>query len=77
MKNGGAGFSILVGGSQAVFGSDKAYAQILAAVRQSLGHDIDFANQNDGEAIGRAVANHVRQTNGCDVTGGRAAGCGH
>jgi hypothetical protein len=43
--------------------------------RKSLEHDIDFANQQDREAIGNAVANHIRQTNGCDVAGDRAYGC--
>lgn len=55
--------------------SDKAYAQILAGVRKSLGHDIDFANQKDREAIGNALAKHVRGTGGCVVTDGKAHGC--
>ena len=61
----------------ALLPTDKAYAQVLGGVRKSLGHDIDFANQKDREAIGRALAQHVRQTGGCDVTGDRAHGCGH
>jgi hypothetical protein len=55
--------------------SDKAYAQILAGVRKSLGHDIDFANQKDREAIGNALAKHVRETGGCAVTDDKAHGC--
>ena len=57
------------------FPSDKAYAQILADVRKGLGHDIDFANQKDREAIGNALAQHVRETGGCVVTDNRARGC--
>jgi RHS repeat-associated protein len=65
------------GGIQIVFGTDKAYGQVLADVRKSLGHDIDFANQKDREALGNALVNHVRQSGGCDVAGDKAAGCGH
>ena len=74
-SNGGVGASILGEASQILFGTDKAYADVLADVRKSLGHDIDFANQQDREAIGNALTNHVRQTNGCDVAGDRANGC--
>jgi hypothetical protein len=55
--------------------ADKACADVLADVRNSLGHDIDFANQQDREAIGNGPADHIRQTNGCDVAGDRAHGC--
>ncbi len=55
--------------------TDGAYAQVLAGVRKSLGHDINFANQSDREAIGNALAQHIRQTGGCDVAGSRAHGC--
>jgi hypothetical protein len=58
-------------------GTDKAYAQVLAGVRKSLGHDIDFANQKDREAIGNALVKHVRATGGCDVAGKKANGCAH
>ena len=74
-SKGGAGLSVLAGGSQIIFGTDEAYAQVLGGVRKSLGHDIDFANQKDREAIGNALVNHVRQTNGCDVAGDRINGC--
>jgi hypothetical protein len=57
--------------------TDKAYAGVLSGVRKSLGHDIDFRNQGDREAIGRALVQHVRQPGGCDVAGSRAYGCGH
>lgn len=55
--------------------TDKAYAQVLTGVRKSLGHDINFANQKDREAIGLALVQHVRQTGGCDVAGAKASGC--
>ena len=55
--------------------TDAAYGQVLSGVRQSLGHDIDFANQGDREAIGNALVQHIRQTGGCDVAGSRAHGC--
>jgi hypothetical protein len=55
--------------------SDKAYGQILEGVRKSLGHDINFANQKDREAIGNALVKHVRETGGCVVTDDRAHGC--
>ena len=74
-SNGGGAASFLAGASGLIFPTDKAYADVLADVRNSLGHDIDFANQQDREAIGNALANHVRQTNGCDVAGERANGC--
>jgi hypothetical protein len=39
---------------------DKAYSRFLGGVRKSLGHDIDFANQKDREAIGNALVKHIR-----------------
>jgi RHS repeat-associated protein len=72
---GGAVLKALVGGSKLLFGSDKAYSQILDEVRSKLGHKIDFSNQKDREAIGNAVANYIRKTGGCDVTGNKAKGC--
>ena len=58
-------------------GTDKAYAQVLGGVRKSLGHDINFENQKDREAIGLGLVKHVRETGGCDVAGDKANGCGH
>jgi len=66
-----------LGALGSLVGTDKAYAQVLGGVRQSLGHDIDFANQKDREAIGNALVKHVRETGGCDVAGNKANGCGH
>ena len=60
-----------------VLPTDKAYGQVLTGVRKILGHDINFANQKDREAIRNALVNHIRQTGGCDVAGDRANGCGH
>ena len=58
-----------------VLSTDAAYGQVLQGVRTSLGHDINFANQGDREAIGNALVQHVRQTGGCDVAGTKAEGC--
>ena len=58
----------LVLGGNLFFGTDKAYSQFLGGVRKSLGHDIDFSNQKDREAIGNSLVNHIRN-GGCDVTG--------
>ncbi len=65
----------LAGLGGAAFGTDKAYSQILDGVRKSLGHQIDFANQKDREAIGNVLVKHVRETGGCDVTGDKVTGC--
>jgi hypothetical protein len=51
-----------------VYGTDKAYGTILDKVRDSLGSDIDFANQSHREAIGNALIDHVRENGGCDLT---------
>lgn len=59
----------------AVLSTDGAYANVVAGVRSNLGRDINFANQGDREAIGNALAQHVRQTGGCDVAGSKANGC--
>jgi hypothetical protein len=74
-SNGGILASALAGLSGAIFPTDKAYADVLADVRNGLGHDIDFGNQQDREAIGNALANHIQQGNGCDLAGDRAHGC--
>jgi RHS repeat-associated protein len=66
-----------LGALGSLVGTDKAYAQVLSGVRKSLGHDINFANQKDREAIGNALVKHVRETGGCDVAGDKANGCGH
>jgi RHS repeat-associated protein len=58
-----------------VYSTDMAYGRILDEVREDLGRDLDFANQGDREAIGNAVAEHVRRTGGCDVTGSRIKAC--
>ena len=50
-----------------LFSTDKAYSTFLGGVRKSLGHNIDFANQKDREAIGNALVQHIRN-GGCDVT---------
>jgi RHS repeat-associated protein len=60
-----------------VLPTDRAYAQVLGGVRKGLGHDINFANQKDREAIGNALVRHIRETGGCDVAGDKANGCGH
>jgi len=55
--------------------TDAAMDALLGQVQKSLGHDIDFANQADREAIGNALADNVRKTGGCGVGGSRVAGC--
>ena len=57
----------LVLGGNLLFSTDKAYSTFLGEVRKSLGHNIDFANQKDREAIGNALVQHIRN-GGCDVT---------
>lgn len=74
-SNGG----IVLGGldiiSQGINPSDKAFAQVLAGVRESLGGNIDFANQAHREALGNALTQHIRETGGCKVTNDEANGC--
>jgi len=60
-------FQGLVLGGNLLFSTDKAYSTFLGGVRKSLGHNIDFANQKDREAIGNALVQHIRN-GGCDVT---------
>ena len=62
-------------GLQQIASTDRAYAQVLAGVRENLGRDIDFSNQADREAIGNALINHIKQTGGCDVNGKKQPGC--
>lgn len=56
----------LIFGANVLFGTDKAYSTFLPGVRKGLGHDIDFSNQKDREAIGNALVKHIRE-GGCDV----------
>jgi hypothetical protein len=51
--------------------TDAAMDVLLGDVQKSLGHDIDFANQADREALGNALVNHIRETGGCDLAGYR------
>jgi RHS repeat-associated protein len=57
------------------FGTDKAYSQILDAVRKDLGASIDFANQKHREAIGNKLIEHLRRSGGCDVTDNKVKKC--
>ena len=50
----------LVLGGNLLFSTDKAYSTFLGGVRKNLGHNIDFANQKDREAIGNALVQHIR-----------------
>ena len=52
-----------------VYGTDEAFGKIVAAVRKSLGRDLDFAKQSDREAIGLKLVEHIRCTGGNDVCG--------
>jgi RHS repeat-associated protein len=74
--SGGAVLKGLVAGGNLLFGTDKAYSQILDQVRKNLGHDIDFSKQKDREAIGNAVVDYIRKTGGCSVAGDKISGCG-
>ena len=73
--SGGAVLKGLVGLSNAAGTTDKAYSQVLDEARKSRGHALDFSNQKDREAIGIALANHIRKTGGCDVAGNKIQGC--
>ena len=72
---GGLGVSALAGVSNFFFSTDEAYAQLLGEVRDSLGRDIDFSNQEDREAIRNELLRHIRETGGCDVAGDTIVGC--
>lgn len=61
--------------AQGFFSTDAAFAKIVDKVRNDLGGKIDFANQSHREAIGNALVTYIRETGGCDVTGGRSNGC--
>jgi hypothetical protein len=74
-SKGGAVPSGLAFVGRTAFGTDAAYAQFVGGVQKSLGHDINFANQKDREAIGNGLVKHVRQTGGCDVAGDGVKGC--
>lgn len=65
--NSAASKSLILGGN-VLFDPDKAYSKFLSGVRKGLGHDFDFSNQKDREAIGNALVQHIRD-GGCDVTG--------
>lgn len=58
-----------------MFSTDRAYQQVLKSVREELGRDIDFSNQEDREKIGNAVIDYVRSKGGCDITGSRIKAC--
>lgn len=66
----------LLGAVGRLLTSDGAYGKVLGGVRKNLGHDIDFENQKDREAIGNALVKYIHDTGGCDVTDGKARGCG-
>ena len=68
LLNGGSAASrSLILGANVLFGSDKAYSNLLTGVRKELGRDIDFSDQKDREAIGNALVKYMR-AGGCDVT---------
>jgi hypothetical protein len=75
LNNSGAVTNSLVGLGNLFFPTDKAYFQFMGGVRKSLGHDIDFANQRDREAIGNALIKHIRERGGCDIAGYEISGC--
>ena len=55
--------------------TDRAYLGVIDGVRDQIGGDIDFSNQEHREAIGNALIDHIRSTGGCDVTGSRIKSC--
>ena len=64
----GEGYSGLAG---SVYSSDREYQGVLDGVREQLGGDIDFANQDHREAIGMALIEHVRDATSTCTTGSR------
>jgi RHS repeat-associated protein len=71
----GTATNFLGGLGSFVFPTDKAYFEFLGGVRKTLGHDINFANQKDREAIGNALIKRIRERGGCDVAGDEISGC--
>lgn len=61
--------------ASSLFGTDRAFGKVLDGVRKDLGRNIDFSKQNDREALGNALIEHIRQTGGCDVGGNKLNGC--
>ena len=61
-----------------VYGSDRAYQGILDQVRDDLGSDIDFSNQEHREAIGHKLIDtldEIRESRAEGWSGCDAAGC--
>ena len=61
-----------------LYGSDRAYQNILDQVREDLGSDIDFSNQDHREAIGHKLIDtldEIRESRAEGWSGCDAAGC--
>jgi hypothetical protein len=55
--------------------SDHQYQRALSEVRTTLGRNIDFANQNDREAIGNQLIQDLKLSGACTPTGSHIARC--
>ena len=54
---------------------DAQYNQVLDSVESGLGRSIDFGNQSDREAIGKALIDKLRKAGGCTPLGSRIPRC--
>lgn len=54
---------------------DSAYNAVVVSVAKALGRPIDFGNQSDREAIGKALVRELRNSGACTVTGSRIPKC--
>jgi hypothetical protein len=57
------------------YGGDAHYQGVLNGVRSSLGHDINFGNQKDREAVGNDLIRDLRNSGACTQTGSRIPTC--
>ena len=64
-----------LGAASKVYGDDRHYQGVLDSVRKGLGHNIDFGNQKDREAVGNGLIKDLRSSGGCTVTGSRIPVC--
>ncbi|WP_298324797.1 RHS repeat-associated core domain-containing protein [Asticcacaulis sp.] len=76
MLNSEDGFSSTMNAAAGlVYPSERHYHNMLSRVREQIGGDIDFSNQEHREAIGRQLVNDLRDNGGCDRTGSRIKSC--
>jgi uncharacterized protein RhaS with RHS repeats len=65
----------LRGASNFASASDARYNKVLTSVANDLGRPIDFGQQSDREAIGKALINDLRRSGVCTKTGSRIPTC--